>query len=75
MDCLFTITDFNLCTSPWEFIQMAQEKNIVRDSLVKFSNFIMKMYLVCTYENHLDKTILVSTLNIPLFYSSSKRNP
>ena len=37
------------------------------------SYFIMKLYVVCTYQNCLTKAILMSTFNTQLLYRTSKR--
>ena len=47
--------------SPYEILPIPQENKY----LVKFSYFIMKLYVVCTHWNRLE-VILMSTHNIPL---------
>ena len=44
------------------------------DVFMKFS-YCMKIFVVCTHYNRLNEAILMSTLNIALFYRRSKRHP
>ena len=55
---------------PRKFFRMLEKTNkwIFRDILEKFTYLIMKMYVVYTHNNCLNEAILMSTLNIALFY-------
>ena len=68
---MFILYDSNSFLTPYEILPIAQEKKY----LGKFSYFIMKLYVVCNHLNRIIDAILMSTLNIPLFYRKSKRHP
>ena len=68
-DGLFTIANSNSFLSPYDTFPIAQENKHFR----KISYFIMKLYVICTHENHLIEVILMSTFNISLLSIRSKK--
>ena len=62
-DGSFTMANSNSFLSPYEILPTAQENKY----LWKFSYFIMQLYGMCTHQNRLIETILMSTRNISLF--------
>ena len=69
-DGLFAMAYSNSFSSPYEILTISQENKY----LGKFSNFIMKLYVMCTHWNCPIETVLMSTHAIPILYRRSKRN-
>ena len=63
---------FELVLKSLGYSSKRSRKHTLRDIFGIFSHFVMKMYAVCAHQNYLREAILMSTLNIPLFYRRAK---